>query len=247
MRERNKDYARAMVRTDLAIKLFKQSGNEIHYNPIMWILNNHILQAFFRCYGVDVIPLSAGDMYGYGRYVKTCTDMCFKTEVFSKIATGSSRIEYNGDCFYVKEKLKRGEDFFRTIDEATKFAIGGEFPSGAYKHKNCLHREEADVYLTVHQILTLLVCMGYCNGILGRDGYGPDKDLVKLGLATEEQYYITDYFFMYNIDNDVNFCVNRHTGNIVIKRELKIIPFDDWCGNSVEQGLKWIIDNISLR
>lgn len=47
MRDRNADYAKALARTNLAIRSWEKAGRENHSLPLMWLLDNYILQAFY--------------------------------------------------------------------------------------------------------------------------------------------------------------------------------------------------------
>ena len=48
MRDRNADYARALARTNLAIRCWEKAGGKVWYLPLMWMLDNHIVQAFYK-------------------------------------------------------------------------------------------------------------------------------------------------------------------------------------------------------
>ena len=56
MRDRNTDYARALARTNLAIRCWEKAGGKVWYLPLMWMLDNHIVQAFYKRSGIDVQP-----------------------------------------------------------------------------------------------------------------------------------------------------------------------------------------------
>lgn len=91
MRDRNTDYARALARTNLAIRCWEKAGGKVWYLPLMWMLDNHIVQAFYKRSGIDVQAESVGGMFGYGRTVGIFPESCHQVKtprILGRISTG---------------------------------------------------------------------------------------------------------------------------------------------------------------
>lgn len=249
MRDRNEDYARALARTNLAIRCWEKRGQEIGYLPLMWMLDNHIVQAFYRRSGIDVIPLSAGGMYGYERKVAVFPENCqsvHEAKELSRIATGSCRVDNPRirTSITVSDALQDGENPLGLIERAALAAVGG-WPAKCPCH-GCRHQKDADVYLTVRQILTLYVVMGQAKGvpILGTEirpiDHAEKHPLMMAGFF-EERGFTYEWF-------DVeSFWIHRRKGTLVFLRdgEVKSIPYAVWCSGSVEKGLGWILRELT--
>lgn len=258
MRERTHDYATALARTNLAVQLLKRrkaksNPEKITYLELMWLLDNHIVQTFYRRYGIDVQYITIGDMYGYGRKIGVHPPICMRDDLLEKrsmIATGSSRIDApDGKKFHLRDELAKGKSLLQAIDEGAMFAVGNAWPSRC-QAKGCLHHHDADVYLPVFQILTLLVVMGWFKGyypILGTwvncSSYGIDENepkhpLLKLKLVPEPCF--SPKWFDCGI-----LWINRHDGRLVLQNShtatVEQHNFAEWCSGSVEHGLHWLM------
>lgn len=261
MRERTHDHATALARTNLAVQLLRRrkgksdsdSDADITYRELMWLLDNHIVQTFYRRYGIDVQCITIGDMYGYGRKVGVHRPICMRgdlSEKLSLIATGSSRIDsHDREEFHLRDELEKGTSLLQAIDEGAMFAVGNSWPSRC-RAKGCLHHHDAGVYLPVFQILTLLVVMGWFKGylpILGTwvncssyeiDENEPKHPLLKLGLMPEPCF--SPEWFDCGI-----LWINRHDGRLVLQNDYTATveqhDFAEWCGGSVEHGLHWLM------
>lgn len=254
MRERNADFARALARTNLALRCWERSEmwDEIcaaQSMKIMWLLDNHILQAFYKRCGIDVLPLSIGGMYGYGRKVcihpHNCKQVKEEKEL-SLLATSSGRVDgdYPGPKIILSKELEAGANPIGLLERATLAAVGG-WPSKC-NCTGCQHKKDADIYLTIHQILTLYVVMGYGvkeTPILGLStGYtgGSTHTLAIMGLCKKET-------FTYDWFDCRTFWINRRNGILVYGggRSAIIVPYEKWCNGSVEKGLRWILENFA--
>ena len=231
IRNINKEYAKAMARTNLAIKIWQENGGEIHWLPIMWLLDNHIIQAYYRYHRVDVIPVSIGGMYGYGRNVS------IGNRNLAAIATSSSRVEYSDGnpasgvhCFALRKHLSKGGNALYLIDYAVSLAVG--------TITKRLEPIDADIYLTIHQIITLLVVMGKVGDAI-------------LGAVNHENHplhilnFVPKDMFSYEwFDVDSKIWIHRYTGRLVCGGRIRSWKYSDWCGGSVEKGLSWMLTNV---
>jgi len=268
MRERNADYARALARMNLAVRCWlarvgescrEDSGSPPRHRILAWLLANHIVQAFYRRTGIDVIPFSCGGMYGYGMSVGIKAESCSRKDVGETawIACGSVRVDSKvGDerQYSVTEAILSGEDPLWAIDKAAKLAIGSRWLDQCPEH-NCRHYRDAETYLTVYQIITLLLSMGFVqDAILGTfvdcSEYGcnsgaPKHPLRLAGLFSEPQFAM-DYFEVGPISDGkpVHLWIHRRTGALLFGEDRQIIEYRQWCCGEVERGLSWICDRI---
>lgn len=260
MKTRASDYGRALSRTNLAIRCWlRRIGDNPNWleladppvhRVLTWLLSNHILQAFYREYGIDVIPFTIGGMYGYGMNVQPGRS-CLREDVgvTARIACGSVRVDPevpNLPSIAVRDPVEQGEDPLWLIDTAAMHAVGGRWPTRCRVHA-CRHRHDARVYLSVHQILTLLLCMGYASdAILGTyvecNEYGvyptdPPHPLRRLGYVNEPRF-IQDFFNVWLVSNETVW-VHRGSGELVTSAG-DVIPFSKWCGGDVDLGLRFL-------
>lgn len=248
MRDRNADYARALARTNLALRCWERAGRDIGYLPLLWLLDNHIVQAFYRRSGIDVIPLSAGGMYGYGRKVAVFPENCRsvrEAKELSRIATGSCRVDnpHTRVSVTVSDALQDGENPLGLIERAALAAVGG-WPAKCACH-GCRHQKDADVYLTIRQILTLYVVMGQTEGVpmLG-------TEIRPLDDAERHPLMMAGFFeersFSYEWFDAQPFWIHRRNGTLVSFRDgnANVVPYAAWCNGSVEKGLGWILQNL---
>ena len=268
MRDRNADYARALARTNLAIRCWlarvgescrEDSGYPPRHRVLAWLLANHIVQTFYRRTGIDVIPFSCGGMYGYGMSVGINAESCSRKDVGETawIACGSVRVDSKvGDEqeYAVTDSILSGEDPLWAIDKGAKLAIGSQWPDRC-PEPHCRHKQDADIYLTVYQIITLLLSMGHVrDAILGTfvdcSEYGcnsgaPKHPLRLAGIFSEPQFTI-DYFEIGPISDGkpVHLWIHRRTGALLFGEDRRIIEYRKWCGGEVESGLSWICDRM---
>ena len=268
MRERNADYTQALARTNLAVRCWlgrvgdgyhDESANHPRRRILAWLLTNHIVQAFYRRVGIDVLPVSCGGMYGYGLSVRIDEDSCSRRDIgeTALIACGSVRVDPEvGDekPYHLTEVILSGEDPLWAIDKAAKVAIGSQWLKKCEAH-NCWHYKDADVYLVISQIITRLLVMGYVyDAILGTfvdcSEYGIDKGPPKHPLRVNGVFsrpqFTMDYFEVGPVykNSEVYFWIQRRTGELWVGKENKAILFADWCGGSVEGGLSWLCSRI---
>ena len=271
MRDRNVDYARALARTNLAVRCWlarvgencrEESISPPRHRILAWLLANHIVQAFYRRTGIDVIPFSCGGMYGYGLSVGIKVESCSRKDVGETawIACGSVRVDskvVDEREYSVTDSILSGEDPLWAIDKAAKLAIGSQWPDRC-PEPHCRHKQDTDIYLTVYQIITLLLSMGYVrDAILGTfvdcSEYGcnngaPKHPLRLAGLFSKPQFTM-DYFEIGPISDDkpVHFWIHRRTGVLLFGEDRQISEYRQWCGGEVEHGLSWICNRIARQ
>lgn len=246
--DENKDYNRALSRTNLnacvlmeRIKSIPKTEGNLsgeYRTPLVLMLENQIVQAYYRNYGIDVQPFSIGGMYGYGVDITHINPYCIKEEKlrYARIACGSIRIDLDRKSLKVAEAICRTEDLFSSITNAVKFIVDNNKIEKC-RCKNCSHFYDAEVYLTIYQIITMLSCMGYIKwqGILGAE----------VDRAIAERFGISDGFsqdYFYVEMTNRSFLINRHTGFLIIKNSMQSFEYNNWCRNSVEKGLGFLID-----
>lgn len=260
MRARSADYGEALVRTNLAVRCWlRRTGNHPKWSGegdppphrvMVWLLANHILQAFYRQYGIDVIPFTVGDMYGYGMKVRP-SEGCMRTDLQDTawIACGSVRVDPQVPGlapFKVGRRILRGQDPLWVIDTGAILAVGGRWPDRC-KIGTCRHRHDAGLYLTVNQIITLLLCMGYLqDAILGTwvecSPWGvhptdPPHPLRSLGFVDRPTF--TYEFFELNPRWGAPIWIHRTTGELVTGAGTRV-GFKEWCGGDVDRGLHYV-------
>ena len=268
MRDRNADYSRALARTNLAIRCWlarvgddcrDESGHPPRHRMLAWLLANHIVQGFFRRIGIDVIPFSCGGMYGYGMSVGSNAASCGRKDVGETawIACGSVRVDSKvGDEreYPVTDSILSGEDPLWAIDKAAKLAIGSQWPDRCTE-PHCRHKQDAEVYLTIYQIITLLLAMGYAqDAILGTfidcseygQNSGAPKHPLRLAGLIDGPQFTSDYFEVGPVspDKPVHLWIHRRTGALLFGKDWQAFEYKHWCGGNVERGLSWICDRI---
>lgn len=269
MRERNADYSRALSRTNLAVRCWlarvgdgyrEDCGTPPRHRILAWLLANHIVQAFYHRTGMDVEPFSCGGMYGYGLSVGIKAESCNRKDIGETawIACGSVRVDPKGGDireYQLTEAILAGEDPLWAIDKAATVAIGAKWLERC-QEPHCRHKQDADIYTTVYQIITLLLAMGYVkDAILGTfvdcSEYGcndgaPKHPLRLAGLFQEPQF--TEAYFEINlISDDYRKCfwIHRSSGALLFDGDRQIVSYQQWCGGEVERGLSWICDRLS--
>lgn len=269
MRERNADYSRALARTNLAIRCWitragdecrDESGYPPRHRVLAWLLANHIVQAFYRPAGIDVIPFSCGGMYGYGLSVGVNAESCSRKDVGETawIACGSVRVDSKvGDEreYTVTDSILSGEDPLWAIDKAAKLAIGSKWPDRC-SESHCRHKQDAEVYLTIYQIITLLLAMGCVQDATlgtyvdcseyGHNSGAPKHPLRVAGLFDEPQF-TQDYFEVGPVlrDKPAHLWIHRRTGAVLFGEDRQACDYKRWCGGEVERGLTWICERIA--
>ena len=181
MKERNAGYSRALVRTNLAVQCWiaragedwrSESGSPLRRCMLTWLLANHIVQAFYSRTGIDIQPFSCGGMYGYGMSVGIQAESCNRRDIGESawIACGSVRVDTKvGEEreFCLTDAIIAGEEPLWVVDKGAMLAIGSKWPDRCMG-PNCQHRLDSEVYLTIYQIITMLLAMGYVeDAILG--------------------------------------------------------------------------------
>lgn len=105
MRSRNADFARALARTNLAIRCWLGRIGEMpadveklrgeHRRVMAWLLANHLVQAYYRRCGIDARPFAIGGMYGYGFAVGPQSPVCQRRDFWETawVACSSVRVD----------------------------------------------------------------------------------------------------------------------------------------------------------
>lgn len=125
-------------------------------------------------------------------------------------------------------------------------------------------RVQAEIYLTVCQTLTLLLAGGWVQeAILGEyvdcSEYGDFNEIArhplrKLGLV--ERASFTYEFLVARFHEEVacagpeggnRFWIRRNDGKLVLENSLKVIAYEDWCGGSVERGMKTLLESAGFQ
>lgn len=228
------DYAEALVRTNLAVRCwlhrlgerpdrFRQGDPPAHL-VLSWLVRNHIVQAFYRSYGIDVAA-STGDGEGGGcLFVQTALGCKGKEPALTAVIDPrTARIDPqlpDAPSFEVYAHVVQGEDPLWVIDTAAIQAVGGRWPRHCHR-RSCSHRRDAAVYLAVNQILTLLVCMGWA------------RDAILAGFSEHSQ----QPYFVIQLARGETVRIHRSTGEL-LKSDGTVVPFADWCGGNIDQGLR---------
>ncbi|MGE5574812.1 MAG: hypothetical protein ACM3UL_01640 [Ignavibacteria bacterium] len=268
--DNNREYCRALEMTSLNINLWLKRAGILPDSPeeiaskyrrcLAWILSNHIVQRFHKKYGVDVIPFTIGEMYGYGMAVQSHRIEEKESRDISWIACGSVRIdpryESGNESYHVPENLiQKGQPLW-VMEEAAQKAIGDNL--NECNDRNCYHRKNVSTYLTIYQIITQLLCAGFLrDAILGAfvdcDFYGafnqPSHPLLQTG-QVKETCLTQDYFELGPDfrDREVGW-INRYTGELTLNppegsSNIIVMPYKKWCGNRTEKGFDYLANII---
>ena len=268
MKERNAGYSRALVRTNLAVQCWiaragedwrSESGSPLRRCMLTWLLANHIVQAFYSRTGIDIQPFSCGGMYGYGMSVGIQAESCNRRDIGESawIACGSVRVDTKvGEEreFCLTDAIIAGEEPLWVVDKGAMLAIGSKWPDRC-RALNCQHRLDSEVYLTIYQIITMLLAMGYVeDAILGTfvdcsdygDYPGDPKHPLRLAGVLLEPQFTQDYFEIRQVcgEKQIEFWIHRRTGSLLFAGDRHVQPFSKWCGGKVEQGLSWICSRL---
>ena len=269
-RDSRKSLHRALARTDLAVRLAqKKIGErrevpELNFRVWSWILANHILQSWHATTGLDVRPFSIGGMYGYGSAVGWFSgERHQKSYELSWIANGSVRVDPQQGglpSYGLIEAIKGGTNPFLAVQAAASRAVLERDPVKPAGFK-VTGRVQAEIYLTVCQIITLLLAGGWVDeAILGEhvdcSEYGDSDEIArhplrKLGLV--ERASFTYEFLVARFREEVacagpegrnRFWIRRNDGKLVLGNSLKVIAYEEWCGGSVEKGMENLVKRL---
>ena len=272
-RDSRKSLHRALARTDLAVRLAQKKiwGSrkvpEPNFRIWSWILANHILQSWHASTGLDVRPFSIGGMYGYGSAVGWFSgERHQKSYELSWIANGSVRVDPQQGglpSYGLTEEIKGGTNPFLAVQAAASRAVLERDPVKPAGFK-VTGGVQAEIYLTVCQTLTLLLAGGWVEeAILGEhvdcDEYGGSGEIArhplrKLGLV--ERASFTYEFLVARFHEEVTcagpegrnrFWIRRNDGKLVLENSLKVIAYEDWCGGSVERGMKTLLESAGFQ
>lgn len=228
------DYGEALVRTNLAVRCWLrrvgerpdrfQRGDPPAHLVLSWLVRNHIVQAFYRAYGIDVLPDPEDAGPGHGMVVQVAEGCKGKEPArLATIEVAGARVEPHLPGMRrldVYPLVEQGEDPLWVIDTAAILAVGGRWPRHCYR-RSCPHRRDAAVYLALNQVITLLLCMGYAR----------DAMLVR------PSGYSQQPTFVIRLADGETIRIQRSTGEL-LTTDGTVVPFADWCGDDVDQGVR---------
>lgn len=243
----NEFYNRAISRTNLNCKIlmkrikdFPRNEWDCEYNFIecfRYIIWNHILQAYHHNDDIDLIPGTAGDMYGY--YVEIIQLVKNDFEKIANLSSGTLRFDSTNGQFVTTELLYREQDLFSTVLKSMKYfeekiilKINDENIS---RYKTDYELRSKEIYLSIHQVLTMVACMGLTREWIR--GGEPLAEFLKLDKNVSIKHL--DYFVVL-LMNRKYIYINKDSGDVFDKNRL-IIKYEDWCNGDVGQGINTII------
>ena len=266
LKSRTHDYEEALARTNLAVRCWQKQMGEHDETPapehrvLTWLLSNHIIQAFYRRYGIDCIPFTIGGMYGYGMVVGPEPAGCQRTDIkkTAEIACGSVRVDPKIDRlepYTVTKAIADGKDPLWAIDRAARLAVGNAWPDRC-PHQNCRHGSDGETYCTVSQIITLMLTMGYLSdAILGThvacSEYGENLNKLRTHPLyicgfVEEPCFAQEWFELNSPKRETEpwGWIHRSTGDFVTWENSERVAFYDWWRGNADEGLEWMIKRV---
>lgn len=260
LRERTHDYARALQRTNLALRCLQRRAGvnalsqftlEEHRGAVLALFWNHLVQSHYRRNGIDVTPASACDQFPYYASVRRIIAPG-ETEEISKVTTGSTRIDAPWtesqnleNPVTVINHISSADDPLFGLDNAVTDAVGSRFLSqNIFKDH---HRFDHETYLIIHQVVTVLTCMGVVRyAIRGVEVdmhlYGvveePTHPLRRLGVLPHP-CFTEDWF-----DLEGRAFIHRNSGALLIDTMNELVSFDIWCGGHPDQGVSYIFERL---
>ncbi len=255
------DEARALARTTRAVACWRKRARKLggldpqdiqirHRRVLAWLIANHLVQAWYRRSGLDVLPFSIGDMYGYGMRIARCNcrqaRRMREDRDLSWVACGSVRVDRQdgGGRYHVTDRLAEGQDPLAIILEAAEFALCEQIP-GRCTSRSCAHRYDAHVYLDIYQVITMLLARGVIHdAILGDDvhrtisGWNVPWEiphpLLQAGIVAQEGF--TGEYFVISVKPGECAWIGRRRGDLLVLGDREPIEFEDWCGGEAERG-----------
>lgn len=237
----SKNYNRALARTNLNCELLMrrigylpindhQVDNilKVGFRAILW---NHIVQAYYKDYSIDIIPESCGDMYGYFAMIiqKSMTD----AKRLADLTSGSLRFDTPGESYETLKGLCTTQDLFITVLKAMKFLEDKVFANTIFSNYKIKINDE--VYTTIYQTLTIALCMGIVDfWILGAE------DLPQHLRGKDFNIEFQEYFEV-NMKQNIKCFIHRSTGRLYFQ-DSTVTKYNVWCNDNVGQGLKFIRD-----
>jgi hypothetical protein len=234
-----KNYNRALARTNLNCKVLMRRISElptndykidnILNNSFRRILWNHIIQAYYKDYGIDIIPESCGDMYGYFVMItqKSMTD----SKRLADLTSGSLRFDIPRESYETLKELCTTQDLFITVIKAMKFLEDKVFTNSIFSNYKIKTNDE--VYTTIYQTLTIALCMGIVDfWILGAE------DLPQHLRGKDFNIEFQEYFEV-NMKQNMKCFIQRSTGTLYYHDRMDI-EYNLWCNGDVGQGLEYI-------
>ena len=235
----SKNYNRALSRTSLNCEILMRrisvlptndhQADNILNNSFRGILWNHIIQAYYKDYSIDIFPESCGDMYGYFVMIikKSMTD----SKRLADLTSGSLRFDIPGESYETLKELCTTQDLFITVLKAMKFLEDRIFTNSIFI--NYVTKTNNDVYTTIYQILTVSSCMGVVDfWILGAEHL--PQHLRGIDSNIEFQQY-----FEIDLKQNIKCYIHRSTGMLYYHDRIAT-EYNLWCNDNVGQGLKFI-------
>jgi hypothetical protein len=177
---RTSDHGDALSRTNLAVRLWlRRIGNRFpcdedefpsdEHWTLAFLVWNHIVQCFYREYGIDVVPGTAGFGYLYFCDIRRPKSVCAQADGsrLGSVTNGtiSAVPEHSDDrsplhqTLVVRRAVAAGEDPLWVIERAARIAVGGRFPRRCIG-EGCRHREDGRIYRDVSQALATVLAAG---------------------------------------------------------------------------------------
>jgi len=214
-----------------------------------WLVCNHIRQAFYRSYGIDVVPSCQGASGGSILAVQRAGGCKGKEpERLAIIDAAALRVEPVRAAvpfLDVLALLDHVDDPLWVIDAVAVHAVGGRWPRHCHR-RSCPHRRDAATYLTINQIVTLLVCMGHAQevtltGATGAETRDSTGRMVHAAGGIPGAGFPGRCFAVRLAPGNGRCAVSvdGSTGQLVTAAG-ELIPFDTWCGGDVDQGLRFL-------
>ncbi|TDA67458.1 MAG: hypothetical protein D9V47_10335 [Clostridia bacterium] len=140
------------------------------------------------------------------------------------------------------------------IDRAAVVALGQRWLPKCPEPK-CQHWVDAEVYLVVYQIITMLLAMGYLvDASLGAFvDYHPLTGAgvtvahpLRLAGIVAEPGFVPDWFELGPTCRSGRpvAWIHRGSGDLLLRHQKRSVSYNKWCGGSVEKGLEFLCRQI---
>lgn len=272
LRDGNAAVAQGLTRTQQAVRCWQDrveaEGTDVQGMPrasrvIAWLLANHIVQRYYEEYGVDVLPITVAGVYGAALSIGPQKPSCTRRDVgvSAWVSADTVRIDPKGigvrgeviavagASYDLQQAIGQGEDPLRAIDNAVGIALPGGMEG--CRQRACRHRQDGAVYLTVYQIITMLLARGIAqDAILGTyvecceygRNTGAAKHPLRVTAMVREPQFTAEYFEIELPDGAQTggkAWIHRSTGQAIFACDTAPTDFMAWSGGTVEQGLAW--------
>ena len=232
VRNETKITNRALGRTNLCVEVLKKRMGREDYDKnelnnkygkeLLLILRNYLIQKYYKKYNLFTDESYKDERLFFYRY--------FNNE-YHGIA-GS--ICMNKGKYYLSEYVKRNGDIFNSI---ISYGYNGfesieqQILENCHEDYHIKENENAEITLTLFQLVTIGNCLGYFDMILISDE-----------LPYEKQHMMDEnkkHKFLIRYKKKL-FYIHKFTGQLMLSKD-KIIDFKEWCNNDVGNGLNYIL------